>query len=108
MAGKGFLQVVTTVPNARVAKALADAVIGKKLAGCFQVIGPMKSIYRWRGKIEKTREYLCLIKTRKSLYGRLEREVKKLHPYTVPEILAVPVVAGNREYLKWLKESTEL
>jgi periplasmic divalent cation tolerance protein len=108
MAGNGFLQVMTAVPNARAAKVLADAVVGKKLSGCFQIVGPIRSVYRWHGKIERAREYLCLIKTRKSLYQRLEKEIKKRHPYIVPEIIAVPVVAGSRDYLKWLKEVTKI
>jgi len=108
MAGTGYLQVMTTVPNAKAAESLAETVVGRKLGGCFQIIGPIRSIYRWRGKIERSREYLCLIKTRKNLYPRLEKEIKKLHSYTVPEILAVPIAAGSRAYLRWLKEVTKI
>lgn len=108
MAGSGCLQVATTVPSAKAANALAEAVVGKKLGGCFQIIGPIRSVYRWKGRIERSREFLCLIKTRKSLYRRLEREIKRLHPYTVPEILAVDIAAGSRDYLKWLAEATRL
>jgi periplasmic divalent cation tolerance protein len=73
-----------------------------------QVIGPITSTYRWNDGIETAEEWLCLIKSRQDLYGELEEGIRELHPYDVPEILAVPVLAGNLAYLDWLRDSTSL
>jgi len=85
----GFIQVMTTVETKEQAQSIAF------------------STYRWAGKIETAREYLCLIKTRKDLFARVESAIKKLHSYETPEIIAVPIVNGSKEYLKWLDESLE-
>jgi periplasmic divalent cation tolerance protein len=100
------IQVFTTTPKETNARKIAGALVKRRLAACVQVLGPIRSTYRWRGKIESSDEWLCLIKSTAALYPQLERAVRKLHPYEVPEILAVPVVAGSRDYLDWL--ATEL
>ncbi len=100
-----YLQVTTTCDKKDDAERIAGTLVEKKLAACVQVIGPMTSIYRWQGKIEKAEEWICFIKTTKSAYSELERAITALHPYEIPEILAVPVTAGSRKYLQWLDES---
>ncbi len=79
--------------------------MAKRLAGCVQIVGPITSTYRWNDGIETADEWLCLIKTSQERYGELERAIRAVHPYDVPEILAVPVVAGSPSYLEWLGES---
>ena len=72
-----------------------------------QIVGPIRSTYRWQGKIESDEEWQCWCKTRGELYARVEEAIRALHPYEVPEILAVPVVAGSERYLAWLDAETE-
>ncbi|NTW07493.1 MAG: divalent-cation tolerance protein CutA, partial [Syntrophaceae bacterium] len=72
-----------------------------------QISGPITSTYRWKGKVETAEEWLCLIKTQESLYSELEKTIISLHSYETPEIIAVPIIKGSREYLSWLKNETE-
>ncbi len=97
------IQVFTTGPKADLDN-IARTLVEERLAACVQVIGPIRSTYRWQGKVEKAEEWLAIAKTTQDLYPRLEATIKKLHTYEVPEILAVPVVAGNPDYLNWLAE----
>lgn len=97
-----YIQVATTVPTAEEAESLAGVLVEKRLAACVQILGPMISHYRWQGKIETAGEYLCLAKSRTALYPELEAAIKAIHAYEVPEIIAMPVVAGSKEYLAWL------
>jgi periplasmic divalent cation tolerance protein len=96
------IQVFTTIGNRHDADNLAQALVERHLAGCVQIIGPITSTYRWQGEIESGQEWLCLVKTTKDKYDRLEAAIRELHPYEVPEILALPVVAGHQAYLDWL------
>ena len=97
-----YVQVVTTTATQADAQAIANALVERRLAGCIQIIGPITSTYRWEGKIETAEEWLCVIKSRADLYEALEEAIRDVHPYDVPEILAVPVTAGSKDYLDWL------
>ncbi len=96
------IQVSTTTGTKLDAEKIARVLIGKRLAACIQIIGPVKSSYWWKGNVETAEEWLCLIKSRKALYAELEQAIKEIHPYEIPEIIAVPVIAGSRDYLGWL------
>ena len=96
------IQVVTTAATKADAQAIATAVVGKRLAACAQVIGPITSTYWWQGKIETADEWLCIMKSRQDLYKALEKAIRQVHPYEVPEILAFPVVLGSQDYLEWM------
>src|SRR5258706_9046610 len=85
---------------------LAEALVGGKYAACVNIVPQVQSTYWWKGKIERTEEALLIIKTRPQKFDTLVQRIKKLHSYSVPEILAVPVLKGNPDYLKWLKTST--
>jgi len=98
-----YVQVVTAVGNEEEAEKISQMVVEKRLAGCAQVIGPITSLYRWKGKIEKDKEWLCLIKTRTDLYQELESTIRKVHSYENPEILAVPIINGSKRYIDWLE-----
>jgi periplasmic divalent cation tolerance protein len=98
--------VLVTAPNQTDARAIARALVGDGLAACVNVLGPIRSIYRWRGAIEDEAEYLLLIKTRAHLYARLERRVQELHSYEVPEVIALAIESGSAPYLKWLVDAT--
>ena len=88
------------------AEAIARALVGERLAACVNMIANVRSIYRWRGAIEDARECLLLIKTHARLYGKLERRVKELHSYEVPEVIAMRIEAGARDYLSWIEAET--
>ena len=94
--------VFMTASNGEEAARLADMLVGAHLAACVQILPEMESVYRWQGKIERAPEILLLAKTTKSKFEELEREVRALHSYDTPEIIAVPVVAGSARYLEWL------
>jgi periplasmic divalent cation tolerance protein len=85
---------------------IAQALVTERLAACANIVGPVRSIYRWRGAIEEAREYWMVVKTRRELYSMVERKVRELHSYEVPEILALEPVAGSSAYLDWIVEST--
>jgi periplasmic divalent cation tolerance protein len=99
------IQVSTTTSPKIDADRIARVLLEKKLAACVQVIGPMTSTYWWKGSIEVAKEWLCLIKTESSLYRRVERTIRDVHTYKTPEIVAVPIVAGSKDYMKWLLSS---
>jgi len=98
--------VLSTVPDEAKGREIARALVEERLAACVTVSAAVRSLYRWQGEIADETEFLLVIKTRRSLYARLEARLKALHPYTVPEILALPVAAGNEAYLKWIGEET--
>jgi len=83
---------------------IAEALVEAKLAGCVNIIKDIRSIYSWLGQIEDEKEVLMIAKTQKSLFDPLMKKVKELHSYTVPEIIAIPIVEGSEGYLNWLKE----
>ena len=97
--------ILTTVGNEPDAEKIARTLVEEKLAACVNVVPLTFSVYRWKGKIEKDPELLLVIKTVPSRYKALEKRIRTLHPYSIPEVLAMPVVEGNPAYLKWLKES---
>ena len=99
-----YIQVVTTTEEEQDALAIARALVEERLAACVQVLGPITSTYRWEGKIETSREWQCWAKSRRELYEQIEQTIRRLHPYDVPEILAVEILAGSRSYLAWLDE----
>jgi periplasmic divalent cation tolerance protein len=100
------LQVWVAVPRPAVARRVAARLLAERLCACAQILGPIESRYRWRGKLETAREWLLVVKTRRGCYKALERTVRELHPYDVPEILATEVVVGSAPYLAWLDRET--
>jgi len=105
MAGEDAIVVFMTAPNGEEATRLADLLIGAHLAACVQILPAMESVYRWEGKIERQSEILLIAKTTTAKFAELEREVRSLHSYETPEIIAVPIVAGSSPYLAWLIDS---
>jgi periplasmic divalent cation tolerance protein len=100
--------VLVTCGTLAEAKRIARAAIEAKLAACVNVMrNPVDSIYRWKGKVEVSREYLLVIKSTARRLPELERMVRSMHSYDVPEFLALPVVSGSREYLAWLVDSVK-
>ncbi|HIC96104.1 TPA: divalent-cation tolerance protein CutA [Candidatus Bipolaricaulota bacterium] len=101
-----FIQVITSVDSKEKAEVIARKLLEGRLAACVQVLGPIQSRYWWQGKLEEAEEWLCLIKAKAADYERIEAAIKEVHPYTVPEILAMPIAKGNPDYLEWLRRET--
>ena len=97
--------VFMTTPNGEEAALLADMLVGARLAACVQILPEIESVYRWEGRIERQGEVLLLAKSSREKFSELEREVRALHSYETPEIVAVPVSAISMPYLKWLDDS---
>lgn len=100
--------VLMTAANGEEASRLAELLVASKLAACVQILPPMESIYHWQGNIERQSEVLLIAKTTRERFEDLEREVRALHSYDTPEIIAIPVVAGSHPYLKWLSENVAI
>jgi len=98
--------VLITAPGEEPAVAIARALVETRLAACANLIRGVRSIYSWKGNIEDDTEVLMIVKTRKKLFDSLKSKIKELHSYEVPEIIALPIIAGSDDYLKWLREST--
>jgi len=101
------LLVFTTLPSADKAAELAKALVEERLAACANLLPAIRSIYRWQGKLQDENEVLLLLKTRAEHLERLKLRILELHPYEVPEVLAVPVEAGYQPYLEWLAGETK-
>jgi len=101
-----FLQVSTATDKREDAERISKAIVENRLAACVQITGPITSIYWWKDKMVETEDWLLIMKTRKEVYSRLEQAIKNFHPYEVPEIAAVPIVAGNGDYLDWVGKET--
>jgi periplasmic divalent cation tolerance protein len=99
--------VLVTCGSEEEATKIANLLTEERLAACVNIISPVRSIYRWEGKIWDEKEWMLIIKTRKKRFEDLEKKVKSLHSYSVPEIIVLPIVKGSASYLKWLEEMTE-
>jgi len=100
------LLVLSSLPDQTVAQQLARTLVERRLAACVSVLAPCLSVYRWRGTVEEAAEVPVLIKTTAGCYAELESALRKLHPYELPEIIAVPVVRGLPGYLDWVAGET--
>jgi periplasmic divalent cation tolerance protein len=98
------IQVLTTTDSRDLAAEIGRTLVERRLAACVQIIGPISSVYRWQGQIETAEEWQCWIKTTRERFAAVEQAIRELHTYSVPEILAMPVISGNSAYLQWLEE----
>ena len=101
-----FILIVTSLPDKQRAMALAHRLIEERLAACVNVMADCTSVYHWQGKNETASEVPVLIKTLAQHYARLEQLIMSMHPYELPEIIAVPVTNGLPAYLKWIADET--
>ncbi len=100
-----YVVVLVTCANRKEEEKISQALVEKKLAACVNLVPKVSSRYWWKSKVETANEVLLIIKTEKSLVNKLITTVKKLHSYTVPEIIALPILAGNKDYLNWITDS---
>ena len=99
--------VLITVGSEEEASKIAKLLVNKKKAACVNIVPRVDSLFRWKGKIESARESLLLVKTRASLLPEIIDLVKQVHSYEVPEIIALPIISGSKEYLKWLRSACQ-
>jgi len=104
---ENVLLVLCTSPDLNEAKNISRKLVEKKLAACCNILPKVLSIYHWQGKIEESQEILILIKTTQKKYDQLEKEIKMMHSYSVPEIIATQIETGSRAYIDWIVESTK-
>ena len=100
-----YIVVFCTCPNLETSEKIANHLIDNKIAACVNITSPVSSVYLWQGTVERDTEYLLIIKTKIQLFEKLEKEIKSLHPYTVPEIIALPIILGSKDYLSWIDEN---
>ncbi|HSD61843.1 MAG TPA: divalent-cation tolerance protein CutA [Burkholderiales bacterium] len=98
--------VITNLPDRDSALGVAEQLVTERLAACVNMLGECTSVYRWKGEMERAAEVTLLIKTRAALYPRVEAAIRALHPYELPEIVAVPISAGLPGYLQWIAAET--
>lgn len=103
-----YLLVLSTCPGSITAKQIANAVVTSNLAACVQTIPNVHSVFRWLNKTDSADEYLLLMKTSAQRYQALEDKIRAMHPYELPEIIALPIVAGFEQYLSWIDNSTQI
>ena len=101
-----FVVVLITAPNEKTAVKIAKVLVKEKLAACVNIVKNIRSIYAWQGKIEDEPEVLMIAKTQKKHFKKLVKMVKCLHSYTVPEIIALPIIDGSKDYMDWLGKET--
>ena len=101
-----FRVVFCTIDTIERAKQLALELVKNRLAACVNIIPRGTSIYEWKGEIVEDKEFLLIIKTKATLYSKLETKIKELHPYEVPEIVSLDLEEGSKDYLDWIKDNT--
>jgi periplasmic divalent cation tolerance protein len=102
-----YIVVLITTPNINEARKIAKTLVQEKLAACCNIIEKVNSIYFWKGNIEDDTESLVIVKSKKDVFDTLSKRVRELHRYTVPEIIALPIIAGSESYLEWMDETIE-
>ena len=102
-----FVVVLITAKNMQEAKKISGTLVNEKLAACVNIVKGVQSMFWWEGKIDQVSEALLIVKTKKSILRKLIKMVKSVHSYTVPEIIALPILSGDRDYLKWINESVK-
>ena len=102
-----IIVIYCTVPGKKIAKNITKVIMKHKLAACVSMIDKVHSVFSWDGEICEEKEILMMIKTRRSNYGKIKLVIEDIHSYTVPEIIALPIVDCSEDYLKWLVKETE-
>ena len=97
--------VLCTVPDRASAERIAETLVAEQLAACINIIPGITSVYRWKGTLEKDEELLLFIKTSEAVYDSVEQRIRTLHPYELPEIIAVPIQTGQEDYRRWIENS---
>ena len=107
MISNKFITIFITAPSKKEAKCIISELIKKRLIACGNVLGGVSSTFIWKERVERAKEVLLIMKTKKSLFERVAVEIEKLHSYDVPEIIAIPIIGGNKKYLEWIDENVK-
>jgi periplasmic divalent cation tolerance protein len=102
-----IIQIITTADDRSIIEKIGRDLVEKKLIACAQILGPIQSIYRWKGAVENTNEWLLLMKSKASLYPAVEEEIQRQHPYELPEIIVINIDEGLADYLGWVASETK-
>ena len=102
-----IINVITTADGREALERIGRSLLERRLVACLQVVGPIKSFYWWKGSIEEAEEWMAIMKTRGELYEQVEKEIRALHPYDVPEIMAVEAQRVSEAYEKWVAAETQ-
>lgn len=105
--GKNFVIIIVTCGSKPEAQKIADSLLKKKLTACANIIPGVSSRFWWRGSLDNAAETILMLKTLKSKFRKIESVIKQLHSYDVPEIIAIPIAAGSKDYLDWIKKSVK-
>lgn len=103
-----YLLVMTTVPDADVGQIIAEKILEERLAACVTLQATSQSLYWWKGKITQDQDHTLFIKTKKEAYTKLEEKIQEIHPHDVPEIIALPILTGSKNYLDWIDSETQV
>jgi periplasmic divalent cation tolerance protein len=106
MTEAAYLLIISTTDSKAAAEEMARVLVERRLAACVQVLGPIRSTYRWQEKLETAEEWQCQIKSRAECYADIEKAIRALHSYEVPEIISIPIIGGSSDYLEWLNANT--
>lgn len=104
---EGYIVVFVTTSSAEEAQKIARILVDEKLFACVNIVSPIQSIFHWHGELSDECEVLLVAKTKGNLFNDIVKRVKQLHSYTVPEVIAIPIVAGSQDYLNWISEETK-
>ncbi len=102
-----YLLVISNCPDSISATNIAQDLVSAKLAACANIIPGVESLFSWTGKVDKANEHMLIVKTTAACYDAVEQRIKNLHPYTLPEIIAIPIHTGSAEYLHWISTNTD-
>ena len=103
--GYNYIVIFVTAPSIAMARKISKALISKRLVACSGIVKGVDSVFFWKGKVENAKECLLVMKSRRNLFKKLEKEVRRLHSYEVPEVIAISMVDGSRPYLDWIEET---
>lgn len=106
MANNDYIMVLTTCNSSELASSIANSLVSNNLAACVNIMSGVESVYQWQEKTEHAQEILLMIKSRRALFSQLEHAIQTLHDYELPEIIAVPIEAGEKNYLNWIQSAT--
>lgn len=102
-----YILVLTTVPDEKTGQTIAEKLVKERLSACVTVSAASQSFYWWQGKISNEKEHILFIKTKATLFTDLEKKIAEIHPYEVPEIVALPFLEGSTKYLSWIEKETK-
>jgi periplasmic divalent cation tolerance protein len=102
-----YILVLTTVPDEKTGHSIAKQIVKERLSACVTVSAASQSFYWWQGKISDEKEHILFIKTKAALFKDLEKKIEEIHPYEVPELIALPFFQGSAKYLNWIEKETK-